>query len=188
MIGAANLALDRESTKVYEPVFLTCKIKVDPELILKLQRMGWRPRRGTPIGKMSDLDPFNALKRLVTEEAKTFIGYMKQQGFLPLEAETQMELWGPFREKLDMSKGSSWENFEEGNPLVPQGMWRSQARGLWEHDLKTGPRELDRKAVLEDRDWKRGVVFLIRGRFLATHGKEEEATGTLLVTGGYKNG
>jgi hypothetical protein len=167
--------------KFYEPVLLTCKFKVDSELVLKCQRMGDKPHRGTPIGKIVELYPYDQLKRIALSQAKTFVRHMRTQGFEPQEAESAMELWGPYREKLNMAKGASLVNFEEGNPLIPQGHHGSAAYGGWEHDLVKGPRALDRNTVRDHRDWKQGVVFLIRGSFLGTRGHREETTGTTIV-------
>ena len=176
-----NPAIRIEPGKIYEPVSLTLKFPADADLVLTCQRMGDKPHRGTPIGKIPELYPRDALKRLALSETKTFISHMKNQGYEAQEAETEMELWGPYREKLDMGKGAALVNFEEGNPLVPQGHWGSAARGVWKHDGITGPRKLDPKTVKGHQDWKRGVIFLVRGKFLATHGHQEETTGTLVV-------
>ncbi len=170
-----------EPGKIYEPVSLTMKFKADSSLVLTCQRMGDRPHRGTPIGKISELYPRDALKRLALSETKTFIKHMKNQGYTAQEAETEMELWGPYREKMDMGKRDALVNFEEGNPLVPDGHWGSAARGVWGHDGITGPRQLDPKTVKNHRDWTHGVVFLVRGKFLATHGHQEEKTGITIV-------
>lgn len=170
-----------EPGKIYEPVSLTARFPLDTDLVLTCQRVGGKPYRGTPIGKIPELWPFDALKRIVRNHAKTFIRHMKAQGFEAQQAETEMELWGPYREKLDMRKGDALVNFEEGNPLVPQGHWGHAATGAWEHDGTLGPRQLDPKAMKDHRDWKMGVVFLVRGKFLATHGHQEETTGTLVV-------
>ena len=100
---------------------------------------------------------------------------MKPQGNRPQEAESQMLLYGPFRNRMDMSRAATMENFEEGNPFHPNGMWRSAAHGTWKPDGK-GPRLID-----PEQEYKHGVAFYILGKFLATHGKEEEETGTLIV-------
>ena len=172
MSGAAY-QLDRESITLSVPVRLTCKFIVDPELVLQWQRLGGQPHKGTPIGKIRD--PFDLLKRQALQEARIFVRYMKQQGNRPQEAESQMLLYGPFRNRMDMSKAATMENFEEGNPFHPNGMWRSAAHGVWKPDGR-GPRLIDPEA-----EYKHGVAFYIKGKFLATHGKEEEETGTLIV-------
>jgi hypothetical protein len=170
-----------EPGKIYEPVLLTMKFKADADLVLTCQRCGDAPHRGTPIGKIIELWPRDALKRLAISETKTFIRHMKNQGYEAQQAPTEMELWGPYREKMDMRKGGSLVNFEEGNPLIPQGRWGYAAHGVWNHDLEVGPRKLDPKRVRDHRDWKLGVVFLVRGKFLASHGHQEETTGETIV-------
>lgn len=176
--------LDRESITLSHPVELNCKFKPDPELVLKCQSAGMRPLRGAAIGKISNLYPIDTFKRIAMEEAQTFVGYMKQQGYTPREAESEMQIWGPFRESVDISKGASMENFEEGNDLVPEGKWRSRARNMWQPpDADRGPRELSKEEVLDSQDYKEGLAFIIRGKFLASRGHEEEETGTLIVGG-----
>ncbi|KKM96951.1 hypothetical protein LCGC14_1172970 [marine sediment metagenome] len=169
--------LDRESITLSAPTTITCKFIVDPELVLRWQRFGGRPHKGTPIGLMRESYPFDVLKRKAVQEARIFVRYMKQQGNRPQEGEHQMLLYGPFRNRMDMSKGASMENFEEGNHLIPQGMWRSKAHGTWAPDGK-GPRLID-----PEQEYKHGITFYIKGKFLATHGKESEENGTLIVGG-----
>lgn len=174
-------AIQVDVGKLYHPVHLTCKFKVDGEMALRCQRYGAGLYRGKPIGKVPDLWPHLDLKQQALWEAKTFLGHMRRQGYQPQQAESEMELWGPYREKLNMAKGAELVNIEEGNHTIPEGLWGSAAYGGWTHDGHKGPRQLDRNAVLDSQDWKHGVVFLIRGRFLATRGKREETTGTIIV-------
>ncbi len=176
-----SIHIDPETTKLYEPLWLTAKFPVDAELVLRCQRAGDQPHKGTIIGKMLELYPYDVLKRIVLGHTKTFLSHMKAQGYVPQQPETEMELWGPFREKLDMSKSADLVNIEEGNHTIPEGRYVTAARGVWGHDGVKGPRELDKRTLLDHRDWQRGVFFSVRGRFLATKGKREEATGTLIV-------
>ena len=166
---------------IHQPIPLNATFPVDLDLVLTCQRVGDKPYRGTPIGKIPELWPREGLKRTILGYAKTFIRHMKAQGYEAQQAETELELWGPYREKMDMGKGGALVNFQEGNPLVPQGHWGTAAHGLWEHDGITGPRQLDPKVAKGHQDWQRGVVFLIRGKFLATHGHREETTGSTIV-------
>lgn len=177
----ADSSIRVDPGKLYEPVLLTCKFKIDSELVLKCQRMGDKPHRGTPIGKIVELYPYDQLKRAALSQAKAFVRHMKAQGFESQEAESAMELWGPYREKLNIAEGAALKNFEEGNPLIPQGHIGSASYGGWEHDLVKGPRVLNHNTVRDHRDWKHGVVFFIRGRFLGTRGHREETTGTIIV-------
>ena len=167
--------------KIYHPSSLTCKFPIDTELVLNCQRLGARPYRGTIIGKMPELHPFVKLKNAVLAQTKEFVRAMKSKGYIPQQAETEMELWGPYREKLDMAKASQLTNFEEGNPLIPQGHIGSAAYGGWQSDGVKGPRMLDRNLLLDHRDWQRGVAFIVRGKFLGTVGHESEETGGLIV-------
>jgi hypothetical protein len=176
-----DFKIDSEKTKLYEPLWLTAKFPVDAELVLRCQKAGDSPHKGTRIGKMMELYPYGALKRVVVGHTKTFLRHMKAQGYIPQQAETEMELWGPFRERVDMSKGAELINIEEGNHTIPEGRYVSAARAVWGHDGVKGPRKLDRKTLLDHRDWQRGVFFSVRGRFLATKGKQEEETGTIIV-------
>ncbi len=167
--------------KIYHPAPLTCKFPVDTELVLKCQSLGVKPYKGALIGKMSELHPFVQLKQFVLTQAKAFVRAMKSQGYEPQQAETEMELWGPYREKLDMAKASQFVNFEEGNPFIPQGHFGSAAMGGWASDGVVGPRTLNRDLLRDHRDWQRGVAFIVRGNFLATRGYESEDTGGLIV-------
>ena len=177
-----TIKLDKTSTKLHHPVALNAKFKVDTDLILQCQRYGGGRYRGKPIGKLPELYPQDRLKRQAVEICKTFIQHMKLQGYEAREPATQMELWGPYREKLDMSKAHQLTNFEEGNPFIPEGHFGHPMSG-WAHDGITGPRTLDTNLLRDHRDWQLGAFFIIRGKFIATKGTEEETTGTVLVGG-----
>lgn len=167
--------------KIYHPLSLTCKFGVDTDLALRCQRLGDKPHRGTTIGKMSELHPFVQLKRIVLAQTKRFMRHMRDKGYEPQQAETEMELWGPYREKLNMSRAAEVINFEAGNPLVPEGHFGSAAYGGWQHDGVKGPRVLNRDLLRDHRDWRHGVVFIVRGKFVATKGYESEDTGGLIA-------
>lgn len=178
-MGGVAIHLDKDSATYHHPVHIVCKIRVDPELVLLCQEMGQQPLRGSPIGKMMGLYPFDLLKNQAMDEAKTFTGHMRRMGNRPLQAESEMEIWGPYREKLKLAKGLV--NIEEGNHTLPEGRWAFGDYSGWTHDGQQGPRQIKREEVLDSPDWKNGVIFLIRGRFEATRGKQEETTGTVLV-------
>lgn len=177
-----GVRLDKSSTKQHHPVALVGKFKVDSDLMMDCQRYGGGVYHGTPIGKLLEIWPTDALKTQALDICKTFIQHMKLQGYETRESATQMELWGPYREKLDISKANRLINFEEDNPLVPEGKFGYPMMG-WEHDGVTGPRKLDATLLRDHRDWQLGSVLLIRGKFIATRGTEEETTGTILVGG-----
>ena len=178
--GSPAVQIDAEKMRIYEPVTLAAKFPVDSELVLRCQKAGDQPHKGTRVGKILELYPYDILKGQALEQAKVFCQHMRSQGYEPLQEPTEMELWGPFRERLDTSKAATLKNFEEGNHLVPQGRWGSAAHGVWRHDSVRGPRRLDRQTVLNHPDWKYGIVFMLRGKFLATGGHLEDS-GTLIV-------
>lgn len=178
--GAPSVQID--IGKFYTPVRLVCKFKVEPEIALRCQQLGGKPHRGSPIGKIVDLWPHDQIKRIALSQAKQFVGHMKNQGYAAQQAETEFELWGPYRERVDISKGTGLVNFEAGNPTKPDGVWGFAATGMTQADTR-GPQVLDRRAVLENQDHQKGVVFMIRGQFLATRGSKDDATGTIIVHG-----
>lgn len=169
--------VDGETTLVHVPIYLSCKFHVDPELVLRCQKAGDHPHRGTRLGQMREFWPFDALKRKALEEAQAFVGHMRTQDYLPLQSIYEMELWGPFREKVRHIE--SMTNIEEGNPFFPDGRWVSDNRGTVRGTK--GPQELDREEVLNSPDWAKGTIFLIRGRFEGNYGHVEESTGVLIV-------
>ena len=176
---APNVHIDGDSILFHEPAFLVCKIRVDPELVLLCQSHGDRPHRGTRIGRMKELWPFESLKRYLLEQTKEFFRQMRSRGNDPLQSETEMEVWGPFQEKADISN-TRLINIEEGNPFFPDGRWVADNRGTIRLESK-GPQQMTRDKVLNSLNWERGAVFLVRGRFIATQGYREESTGVVLV-------
>ena len=174
-----GVVIDRESTTVHEPVYRSAKFPVDMELVVQCQKLGDKPYRGVQIGTMGVLYPHSELKAQALHFAKMFIMQMQREGLEAAEPETLMELWGPYRERVDWSSTNRMVNIEEGNPFFPDGRWVSDSRGATKA-LSRQPQRLSKK-LYNDPHWKRGVIFLIRGRFVATKGREEEATGTLIV-------
>ena len=172
-----NFRIDAESIQLHHPVYLTCKFRADPELVLRCQQAGDGVHRGTRLGQMREFWPFDALRSQALDEARMFIRYMRTQDYEPKQSQFEMELWGPFPEKVQYT--GSWTNIEVGNPFFPEGRWVSDSRGT--RTGTRGPQELDRDTVLDSPDWKKGTVFLIRGLFLAGYGHQEEETGTLIV-------
>ena len=171
--------VDAESIGLHEPVYLKCKIRADAELVLKCQRAGAKPYRGLPTGNLPPVWPHSSLKREIIEQSKMFLEHMRLKGYEPKHSEYQMELWGPYREKVDMRDAASpMINIEVGNPFFPDGRWVSAARAS--APAQKGPMELSME-LLDHRDMRRGVHFIVRGLFLAQSGKREESTGTLIV-------
>jgi hypothetical protein len=172
--------IDVETTALHEPVWLDAKLKVDMDLVLKSQQHGQKPLKGIPVGQMMEFWPHDALKREVLAQCQIFLRHMRQQGYEPRLHEHELLIWGPFRERVNMRDGASLVNIEEGNPFYPGGAWAGAAKGVWKHDLKKGPRRLDKQALAE-HDWKHGGHFRVRGLFTAKYGKQEETTGSIIV-------
>jgi hypothetical protein len=164
---------NHDKTKFYVPKKLVCKFTPDPEMVLRCQDLGMKPYKGFPVGKVM----FDQLREVAMSEATQFAGHMQTQGNILRGDITEMELWGPYRNK---PTGNRLVNIEEGNPLVPEGKWALSSKGAWSPEVK-GPRVLDKEEVLYDRDWRHGVCFLIRGDFLATRGHQEETTGVVIL-------
>lgn len=176
MIGIVQ---DRESTTIHHPVYRSAKFPVDMELVVQCQKLGDKPYRGVPIGTMGVIYPQSELRDKALYFAKMFIMQMQREGLDAAEPETLMELWGPYRERVDWSSTNRSINIEEGNPFFPDGRWVQESRGATKA-IGRNPQRLN-KEMYDDPHWKRGVIFLIRGKFVATKGKEEESTGTLIV-------
>jgi hypothetical protein len=102
---------------------------------------------------------------------------MRLRGLEPKQSEFQLELWGPYRERVDMTKGAEWINIEEGNPFFPEGRWVTAARAVG--PAQKGPLELTPE-LLDHPDMQRGVHFIVRGLFTRTYGKQSEETGQLI--------
>lgn len=170
--------VDAETTALHAPVYKSCILRVDRELVLKCQEAGMGTLRGKALGTLSPLWPVSSLKDDLVTQAKEFQRHMTLRGFEPTQSEWQLELWGPYREKVDMSRGTELVNIEEGNPFFPDGRWVSAARAA--APAQRGPIELDRE-LLDHRDFKKGVHFIVRGLYLRDFGKQDDVTGKLIV-------
>lgn len=169
--------VDPETTALHVPVWKSCILRVDRELVLKCQNAGEPLCRGKRLGSLSPVWPTASLKDELLVQAKEFQRHMRLRGLEPKQSEYELELWGPYREKVDMAKAAEWINIEEGNPFFPEGRWVSAARAA--APAQRGPIELDRE-LLDHRDMQRGVHFIVRGRFERTYGKRSEETGELI--------
>lgn len=177
VVEAANFKIDRESTALHEPTWLNGKIRIDAELVLKCQQAGMGRVKGVKLGTLPSLYPQAALKAAIKEQATTFLQHMRLQGYEPKHTVYELEVWGPYREKVDM--GTKYVNIEAGNEeFFPDGRWAIAQKAAAQ--AQRGTMELSRD-LLDHPDMKRGVHFIVRGLFLADHGKEEEETGTLIV-------
>ena len=176
VVESVNFKVDPETTVLHHPTWLSGKIRIDAELVLKCQRSGGGKFRGVKLGTLSDLWPHASLRRAIQEQSTTFLNHMRLQGFEPKDSVYELEVWGPYRERVDM--GTEYKNIEEGNPFFPEGRWAIAQNAA--APAQKGPMELSRD-LLDHRDMKRGVHYIVRGLFLAEYGKEEEETGTLIV-------
>lgn len=145
---------------------LTCHVTLDYELVKHLQMAGDKPHRGTPIGQMRELWPFDALKRRVTSEAERFISQVRSQGYIAAEPAESMVLWGPYTEKVGQPE--DWVP-EAGNHTIP------------EHERKTATKAWGYRG--DELSVDKGVAFLINGRFTrkASLGSVSEENGVLIV-------
>lgn len=176
VVESVNFKIDKASIALHEPTWLNGKIRIDAELVLRCQNAGMERVKGVRLGTLSSLYPQAALKAQIQGQATTFLHHMRLQGYEPKHSVYELEVWGPYREKVDM--GANYVNIEEGNPFFPDGRWAHAQKAAAQ--AQKGPMELSRD-LLDHPDMKRGVHFIVRGLFLASSGREEEATGTLLV-------
>lgn len=148
------------------PMRLSCHVTLPYELVRDVQMAGDRPHRGTPIGRLLELWPFDALKRRIKAEAERFISQVATQGYLALEPAESMALWGPYTEKV--GKPHDWVP-EDGNHTIPK------------HERKTATTAWGYR--VDELSVDKGVAFLINGRFTrkASLGSVCEETGVLIV-------
>ncbi len=155
------------------PVPLTCQFRADTEMVTRCQAAAQgaeRFWRGEPIGTISRLFPWSDMKDQAMKEARLFVGYMRQQRqeYELIGAVTEMELWGPYRQKVDWSRAD-------------ETLTRGDSRGFGE-ELKTSEYAPGYAYGLDDKPEDKGLVFLIRGQFLAKYGKLVEGMeGVLLL-------
>jgi len=135
-------------------------------MVKTCQMAGDKPHRGDPIGKMPGLWPVDALKRRALHYARLFQQSMRLRGYEPLQAETAMELWGPYTEKVPLAPGPDYVP-EEGNPLIKDKQSAYPVYGYRGDELRVD----------------KGIAFRIRGRFLADtkHGQVEEEKGVVII-------
>jgi len=140
------------------------KCVLDYELVQAVHNAGGRPFKSEPLGKLSELWPFDALKRPLLKHAEEFVRQIGTQGFQPLSNVHQFLVSGPFSEKV--GEMQQWTP-EAGNHLIPHPR---QAQTVW------GYRG-------DEFDWHKGCAFLITGRFTrhARYGHVDEWTGMVFV-------
>jgi hypothetical protein len=168
--------VDAETTAIHHPVWKSCIVRVDRELVLACQQAGEAPFRGKPAGSLSPVWPLSGLRDEILIQAREFIRHMRKRGLEPQQSEFQLELWGPYRDRVDLAKGAERINIEEGNPFFPEGRYVTAARSAG--PAQRGPLELTPE-LLDHPDIK-GVHFIVRGQFTRTYGKQSEETGQLI--------
>ncbi len=161
-----------ETVALALPTWLVCQFRADPEMVARCQGAAegdQRFWRGRAIGTIRDLWPWQDMKRTALEEARQFVKYMRQQyqQYELVGAESEMELWGPYRQKVDWAR-------------VQDKLVRGDLRGIG------GPLKMTQYAPgwaygFDDKPEDKGLVFLIRGMFLAKYGRLVEDKEVLLV-------
>jgi hypothetical protein len=146
---------------------VTTKCLLEYEQVELVHNHGGKPLRGTPLGKLPEMWPFDLLKRPLLEHTRKFIQQIATHGYHPLTGEYEFKAWGPFMEKIgdDLSEWTP----EEGNHLIPKAHQRKAVKA-W---LYRG----------DEFQWSKGCAYLIRGEFTryAGHGAVDEETGVIIV-------
>lgn len=145
---------------------IVCHATVDAELVELVQRYGFKAHRGTPLGRLPELWPFDLIKRPLIAEAQRFIDQIKTQGYSALSGPHSFQVWGPYTEKV----GEPVDFYPEaGNHLIPK------------HEQQVATRAFGYKG--DEFDFRKGCAFLIRGEFTkkASLGRVDEQTGVILV-------
>ena len=154
------------------PTRLVCQFRADIEMVTRCQRAaegGERFWRGQAIGTISKLFPWQDMKHKALEEARLFVGYMRQQyqQYELIGAESAMELWGPYRQKVDLAR-------------VKDKLVRGDMQGMG-GELKMTEYAPAWAYGFDDKPEDKGLVFLIRGLFLAKYGRLVEDKEVLLI-------
>ncbi len=145
---------------------VSCHVTVEYELVRKYQMAGGGTHRGTPLGKMPQLWPFDLLRRPLVAEAEEFVRQIGTHGYEPRTSIYEFKVWGPYTEKV--GEPSDWKP-EEGNHMIPKHQQRTAAK-VW------GYREDELSVEL-------GCAFFVQGEFSipASRGHVEEERGVLIV-------
>ena len=103
-------ALDKQQVAV--PVSLNGAFPIPSDAIA-------RTYRGVKFGEFIDIHPYAVVQRLAIEAAKKFVADMRLQGYELLGNETDLQLWGPYRDRTyEIDKGVGFaltdEPFPEG--------------------------------------------------------------------------
>ena len=161
-----------EKRSLAHPSWLVCQFRADTEMVTRCQASAEgeeRFWRGQAIGTIRDLWPWQDMKILAQEQARLFVGYMRQQyqQYELVGAESEMELWGPYLQKVDWNR-------------VQDRLVRGDLDGFGE-ELKKSEYAPGWAYGFDDKPEDKGLVFLIRGLFLAKFGRLVEDKEVLLV-------
>ena len=145
---------------------ITTKVVVDYELVCLCQEHGDRPHKAAPLGKFSELYPFDMLKRPLVAHAEEFVRQIKGKGYEPVTSIYEFQVWGPYTEKVGAL--GEWTP-EEGNHTIPRQQRRKAARA-WGYQG-------------DELSFELGCAFLIQGHFTrhARYGHIDEQSGVILV-------
>lgn len=145
---------------------ITTKCVLEYEMVRKVQMAGDRPHKGTPLGRISQLWPTEMLRRALKEHGEEFIRQVAKQGYIALGSVYELEVFGPYTEKVGDAPDYTPE---ADNPFIPKHEKRVASK-VWGYQG-------------DEIDVSKGVAFLLRGRFArhARHGHIEEGSGLLLV-------
>lgn len=145
---------------------VTCHAVIDAELVQLVQRYGFKAHRGTPLGKLPELWPFDLIRRPLLAEAQRFIDQIATQGYVAMSGPHAFRLWGPYTEKVGAPQ--TWTP-EAGNDFIPK------------HEQREAVKAFGYRG--DEFDFRKGCAFLIQGEFTrkANLGHVDETTGVLLV-------
>ena|SRR3990167_991312 len=163
---------NRETVRQAHPVRLSCKFVVEDDLRRACQALGNESTyRGVPVGTISTMHPWGALREIALREAQQFVRHMADQNYDLLGDVTELALWGPYMEKIDHSRshefviqdGSDWEQVVGKKPLERHNA--VSGFGYRENEVR----------------FDLGAAYLLHGQFLARYGHLEEERGVLIV-------
>lgn len=139
------------------------KVTVDYDLVRQCQLAGDKPHKGTPVGTLPELYPFDMLKRPLLGHVEEFVSQIGTKGYYPVGSIYSFEVWGPYTEKVGEMR--DWVP-EAGNHLISNPRSASKVWGIRSDEL----------------DWSMGATFIIVGEFsrAAKHGQQNER-GEILV-------
>lgn len=100
-------ALDKQTVAV--PVRLNGAFPIPSDAIA-------RTYRGVKFGEFIDVHPYSVVQRLAIDAAKQFVRHMELQGYELLGNETDLKLWGPYRDRQYEEQGIGFQLTDEPFP------------------------------------------------------------------------